>query len=144
MKILRVAIRQQEMNLWDPAWKVESCGHEMNPGFSPERYGRQKVLVLHPVSEEKAAVIVADLEVPAAGTPKLMIDVASHRKGDFLLKVLVNGSLAKETVVNTKGKWITESIDLSAHAGKTVHIRIENHADDWSFEAAYLDKIEIK
>jgi hypothetical protein len=143
MKILSVPVNQHEVDLWDPAWKVAACGREMDPGFAPERFGRRKVLVIHPVSQDKPAVLTADLEVPPAGR-KLQIDVASHPKGNFLLKVFVNNKLVKETPVNTKGKWTIEWVDVADHAGKTVHVRIENHANDWSFEAAYLDKIEIK
>ena len=61
-----------------------------------------------------------------------------------MLKVFINDKLVRETLVHTKGKWAVEWIDVAAHAGKTVSVRIENHANDWSFEAAYFDKIELK
>ena len=106
--------------------------------------GREKVLKLHPVGKERPAVMVAELKVPAQGQPKLHIDVASHEQGDFVLKVFVADKLAKEAVINTKGKWAAEVIDLAVHAGKTVPVRIEAHSNDWHWEAAFFGKVEIR
>ena len=144
MKILATPILRSELDQWDPAWKVVACGFDLNPGFKDEAWGRKNVLMIHPVSRDKPAVITADLKVPGPDKATLSIDVASHSEGDFVLKVFVNDELAKEAVIDTKGKWTTEEIDVSDHVGKTVAVRVEAHADDWQHEAAYFGRIEIR
>jgi hypothetical protein len=33
---------------------------------------------------------------------------------------------------------------MSEYAGKKVTVRVENHATDWAFEAAYIARVEVK
>jgi len=89
-------------------------------------------------------VIAADLAVPATGNPSLSFDVASDTRGDFVLKVFVQDQLAKEAPIANHGKWETITVDMTPYAGKTVPVRIENHANGWEFEAAYLDQVRLK
>jgi hypothetical protein len=116
----------------------------MSPGLLPGRFGRRNVLALHPLSRTRPGFITADLNVPDAEHPRLLIDVTSHELGDFVFKILVNGELAQETLVSGKGEWQTEEIDLTPQAGKKVHVRLEVYSNDWKFEMAYFDKVEIK
>jgi len=134
----------REIKRWDPAWNVLACGRDMSPGLRSEQFGRKDVFVLHPVSRDAPAVIEARLAVPAEPDPELVVEVASDTRGDFLLRICLDGRLAKETVVDTAGKWQTIRVGLAAFAGKTVTVRLENHADDWSWEAAYLDTIVVE
>jgi hypothetical protein len=143
--VVSVAITQRQMDFWAPGWKLLACGFEMDPGVLSEELGRRNVLLLHPVSQEKPAVIESKMKVPASADPHLYIDVSSDRGGDFLLKVFVNDQKALEKIIGTKGKWVTESIPMAAHAGKTVTVRIENGlGNEWGNEAAYLNKVEIR
>ncbi|MFO7976302.1 MAG: ADP-ribosylglycohydrolase family protein [Candidatus Hydrogenedentota bacterium] len=142
-ELLRQAITPAEMRLWNPAWRVVACGHEMHPGVRSEMYGQNSVLVLHPVSQEEPAAIEAVLEVPA-DAEELVLDIASDRKGDFLLRVLVNGETAHESLIDTKGNWREVAIDIAPYAGKSVPVRIENAANNWSNEAAYIDAIKLR
>jgi hypothetical protein len=137
-------IPPDEMAEWNPAWKVAACGFEMEPGVRKEQYGRKNVLVIHPVNRKEPAVLQGGIDVPSKNKSTLIIHVASDERGDFLLKVLVAGTLTKEEIIGTKGKWETVEVDLSAHAGTTVEVRIENCPNDWAFEAAYLDEIRVK
>ena len=89
-------------------------------------------------------MLAAKLNVPATESPKLLLDVASDERGDFLLKVVVDGTVAHESVINTGGAWTTVSVDLAKHAGKSVDVAIENHANGWVFEAAYLDVVRVQ
>ena len=143
MAILSIPILPHEIAVWNPAWSVVACGHDMEPGVRPKCYGRDNVLLIHPVNRDTPGVISAELDVPA-GNPTLAIDVASDRHGDFVLKVVVEDKTVRETVVDTRGKWMTVTADLTPHAGKTVSVRIENRANGWTFEAAYLDNIELR
>lgn len=140
---LAIPLTTSEIQTWNPAWKVVACGADMEPGVRPHQYGRENVLLIHPVSEKKPAVLAAKLAVPATSHPTLKIDVASDERGDFVLKVFVDDKPAKETVVNTKGRWTTVDVDLTPYAGKSVPVRIENHANGWSYEAAYLGKVRL-
>lgn len=137
-------IPRSDMRLWSPDWKVVACGVEMQPGLRDEMYGRKDVLLIHPVNKEEPAVIAADLKVPAEGNPKLSIEVASDRQGDFALKVLVVDKLVKEELIDTHGEWKTVEIDMEPYSGKTVNVRIENCANGWQNEAAYLGRIVLK
>jgi hypothetical protein len=140
---LKKAIPDVQMANWDSAWKVLACGRDMNPGVSEKEYGEKDVLVLHPVTRQEPAVIAADIAVPADGNPELRFKATSNEKGDYLLKVIVADKPAAELVVNGHGKWQPVKVDLKPYAGKTVPVRIENHANGWEFEAAYLSKVTI-
>lgn len=142
--VLAKPISKQEMALWNPDWTVVACGRDMEPGVLDEYAGKKNVLLLHPVDRKTPAVIAADLQVPAEGEPKLSLEVTSDKKGDFLLKVFVQDKLAKEQVIDGHGKWDAIQIDLSEFRGKKVPVRIENHANGWEFEAAYLGQVTVK
>jgi len=142
--VLSCAIAPQEVAWWDEAWTVQTCGSDMNPGYRGNCFGRSDVLVLHPVSRDEPAILRATLKVPASTKPALDIQVASDTRGDFLLRVLADDTPLLERVVDTKGTWVGFTVGLSDYAGKSTDIRIENHADDWSFEAAYFDEIRLR
>ena len=145
MAILSQPILPSEIERWDPRWKVVACGPDMDPGVRARQYGRENVLVLHPVSEDKPGAIEAVLEIPAGATT-LALEVASHREhdGDYVLKVFVRNELAKEQQIHTKGKWVTVEVDVTPHAGETIPVRVENCANNWFFEAAYIDAITLR
>ncbi|HRK34070.1 MAG TPA: ADP-ribosylglycohydrolase family protein [Candidatus Hydrogenedentes bacterium] len=138
------AISQHEVSLWDKNWKIVACGSDMEPGFRSEQFGRENVLMLHPVDQTMPAVLTARLPVPSTGRPGLVIETASDLQGDFLLKVFINGEerLAKE--INTRGKWTTERVELAPYTNTDIDVRLENHATGWAFEAAYLAKAAIE
>ncbi|MHC4444309.1 MAG: ADP-ribosylglycohydrolase family protein [Planctomycetota bacterium] len=143
--ILSQIVRQHEVNLWNPAWRVIQTGPHMEPGYVGNRFGRDKLFMVHPNSMEEPAIIAAYLQVPATNHPKLYIEVTSWpRGGDYILKVFVNDKFKLEKLVDTKGKFITLTVNLADHAGKKVNVRIENHANSWCAEGAYFDKIEIR
>lgn len=141
---LSVPILPGEFVRWSKDWKLVACGHDMEPGVESKKYDRANVLCLHPVNEEKPAVIEANLAVPKDGKPKLVIETTSDQRGDYLLKVLVDKKPALEKVIDGHGKWTTVEVDLSAFAGKTVPVQIQNCANGWYFEAAYFAKVAIE
>ena len=143
-EIVNVAISQWDLERWNPAWKIGACGMHLSPGLLPGRSGRRNVLMLHPLSRTEPGFIFADLPVPDSDDPRLAIDVTSHEMGDFLLKVVVDGDVALEKLIDGKGKWSTQTVGLKSHAGRTTNVRIEVHPNDWSFEAAYFSTVEIK
>jgi hypothetical protein len=142
-EVLRTVITPTEMRLWNPAWRVVACGFDMDPGIRNNWGGVDKVLVLHPVSQEEPAVIEAILDVPA-NAKELVTKVASDRRGDFLLRVIVDGELALESLIDSHGEWREVAVELAPYAGKAVPVRIENVANNWQFEAAYIASIEVR
>jgi hypothetical protein len=44
---------------------------------------------------------------------------------------------------DASGKWMTEDVDLSPLAGKTVTVELVNQPTGWTFEAAYWAEIRI-
>ncbi|NUM55808.1 MAG: ADP-ribosylglycohydrolase family protein [Candidatus Hydrogenedentes bacterium] len=142
-EMLAVPVAQQELNWWDPNWTLLSCGRDMQPGVRGSALGRDNVLVLHPVSESEPAAIVASFHVPAGGRPQLMIDTASDRRGDYLLKVSINNEPKIEKIVGTKGEWTTVTFDLMPYTNKDIDVRVENCANGWSYEAAYFAAIKV-
>lgn len=141
--ILAQPISRSDMMTWNPDWRVGACGHDMNPGLHSEALGRDGVLLLHPVSEEVPARIVARFDIPGEGRPELKIEVASHPRGDFNLQVWVNAQPLVDEIIDTKGKWKTVTVDLMPFTGKQVDVRIENHANDWAWEGCYLDEAVV-
>lgn len=137
-------VKDADLIKWSPlGWRVESCGQDMDPGVRGEELGRKNVLVLHPVAKDKPAVLELRYAVPK-DKPQLVFEVASDPHGDFLLKISAHDVVLVEKVIDTKGQWTTVTADLSNRAGKKATVRLENHANGWSNEAAYLGKIEIK
>jgi len=143
MLLLKVAVPQYEFDLWDPSWRLLYCGHETGPSYRSHYQGRKNCMHLHPVSGSRPAVMVAEKEIPA-GNPKIYVETAPYKAGNFLLKILVNDEVIKESLVDTKGAWTTVGADLSKYAGKKVFVRLEFHAPTWGYNLVYLDKVEIK
>lgn len=141
---LSVVLPQMELNLWNPAWRIVACGLDMEPGLRDKHRGRSKVLVLHPVDEKTPAVLTATHKVDANGSPKLVVDIASDKRGDFALRLLINGQPMVEKPIDTKGEWTTVAVDLMPFTGKTIDVRLEVCATGWSYEAAYIARADFE
>lgn len=141
--VLATGIPQYEVSWWNPDWRIVACGHDMEPGFRPDQYGRQRVLALHPIDRERPAVIATSFKIPVNGSPALLIETASDRRGDYVLRVVINGEPTLEKRIDTKGEWTTVKVDLMPYTGKEIDVRIENWADDWEYEAAYLGTVAL-
>ncbi len=142
-ELLLTVITNREVYLWDPSWRVVACGPDMQPGMRNRWYGRDHVLALHPVGETEPAVIEAELSIPK-NAKRLFVDVASDKKGDFVLKLILDGKVASKKTIDTKGKWMRVEADLRSYRGKTIPVRIENCANGWMCEAAYLDAVGVE
>ncbi|MBM3290224.1 MAG: ADP-ribosylglycohydrolase family protein, partial [Candidatus Hydrogenedentes bacterium] len=137
-------ISPTEMTWWDANWRVIACGSEMEPGVRGSSLGRDNVLVLHPVSQTSPAAIAASFRVPAGGRPRLVIDTASDRRGDYVLKVVINNEPKIEQVIDTKGEWTSVTFDLMPFTNKDIDVRIENCANGWAYEAGYFAKAGLE
>ncbi len=141
---LENGIQAHHVQWWNPAWHVLVCGHSMCPGFFSEHHGRKNVLQLHSVSLTEPTILAAYLKVPDRPAVNLSIDVSSSQGGANRMKVYADNKLLKEVDVETDGKFVTETVDLSAYAGRTIEVRIEAVAKHRLGEYIVFDKIAIK
>ncbi len=144
VEALDESLPQNVVDLWNPAWRVIASGHDMDPGLRSQEFERESVLVLHPVDEQTPAAIVGSFSIPGGGSPRLVIETTSHPRGDYLLRVFINEEVKLERVIDSKGEWTNVKVDLMPYTGKDIDVRIENAANGWSFEAAYLARIEVE
>ena len=134
----------ESVALWKPGWQVQAPVFEGAPAKLPEFEGLRNVLMTHPQDLQKPAFLerVMDFELGSRFT--LKVTVAAHEKGDWELRILANNQLLFKQVVNHGGeRWKTFEVDLSQFAGKKVRLRLENAANDWSYEFAYWGMLDL-
>ena len=128
-------------------WKVSPNGPDMTPGYRAEYRGRKDIVVTHPLNKDTGVTLSRDLDVPN-GTPKLLVTIANHAKGDFTFIAKVDGKeVLKKKIGDEKAdkvEWQTLEIDLTPYAGKRAKIELINQPDGWANEAAYWGGIELK
>ncbi len=130
-----------------PGWTIADCGEDMNPGFRAEWAGRKNVLVTHPLDRQTGCVLSRQLELPAGRKASLRIVVGHDPQGDFDLIVRVDGQQVLRRPVSpettTEGHWLTQVVDLSAYAGRSVKLELVNQPSGWAWEAAYWAEIKL-
>ena len=135
---------QQQVEAFSKPWKIKNWGGPaMNPGLREQWQGKSKVLVTHPKSEEIPCVLSAEIRVPATQSPKLVLAVSNHPKGDWVLAVKIDGKSSLVQKVD-QSKWQQIELDLSDYSGRKINIELENRANNWSFEAGYWGEISIR
>ena len=105
------------------------------------------MLLTHPFSREKPAVLERELEIPAGQKTTLKFLAAAHEKGDWELRVFANGQRLHHQTVGGPAShgetWQSFVADLTPFAGKKIKVRLENAANGWSYEFAYWTALEI-
>ena len=126
-----------------PGWKIRNCGGPaMKAGLRQKWQTRSNVLLTHPRSPDAPCVLSHAVEIPAGKMTALQFAVNNHPKGNWTLVVRIDGNeVLKKSIEGSK--WQEFRFDLTKHAGKTIKIELENRASDWSFEAAYWNRIEL-
>ena len=85
------------------------------------------------------------VEVPPGRSAELTFAVAAHENGDWELRVLADGKLIHRQRIDKSGeRWKEVKLDLTPYAGKKVTLRLENFANDWSWEFGYWSDLEVK
>ena len=85
------------------------------------------------------------LDLPTGKKAELTFAVAAHEKGDWQLRIRADGKLIHEQLIGHSGdRWKPVSVDLTPYAGKKVTLRLENAANDWSWEFGYWSDLELK
>ncbi len=146
LKRTRQSSQQQQKLLQEvaPGFQVKNVG-EGGVVFHKELRNRVAVQT-HPLNREEPCVIYRNAKIPAEGKTHLKLTASHHPHGDWQLRILVNGDVVVDQVVNSKSvdrEWLDTSVDLSKYAGETVLLVIENRANNWANEWAYWSSIEI-
>jgi hypothetical protein len=119
----------------------------MDPGLRTEWEGKKNVLVTHPLDQGTGCVLSKSVEVPAGKKTVLHVVVGHDPQGDFDLIVRVDGKQIVRKPIGAKtatNHWVTEDVDLSDFAGKTVKIELVNQPTGWAYEAAYWAEISVR
>ena len=134
----------ESIALWSPGWQVECPDFEMAPSKFPEFRGRQNVLMTHPVDTQTPAALVRVLNVPREGRSTLKFSVAAHERGDWELRVKIEGEVIhRQSVTHENPQWKDLRIDLTPWAGRRIVMRLENAASDWAWEFGYWSNLQI-
>ncbi|WP_221305442.1 PVC-type heme-binding CxxCH protein [Prosthecobacter dejongeii] len=138
------AIDWESVSLWNPDWKVDAPDFERTPVKLADYYGRSNVLMFHPFEDRKKPASFERTLTPSPGKKRLRFAVAADDRGDWKLIVRVNGQIVQEmTVGHDKPRWKEVAVDLSAHVGKKITVKLEAQATDWHFEFAYWHEIKL-
>lgn len=129
-----------------PGWKIENCGSEMDPGLRSEWAGKKDVLCTHPLDRQTGCSLVRTVDVPTGKKTMLHVVVGHDPQGDFELIVRTDGKELLRKPVSaktTQDHWLSEDVDLSEFAGKSVKLELVNQANGWAYEAAYWAQIKV-
>jgi putative heme-binding domain-containing protein len=137
------AIDWESVSLWNPDWKVNAPDFERTPVKLAEYHGKTNVLLIHPFTDKKTpASFERQLKLEKT---KLKFSVAADDRGDWLVKVLVNGQEVKAvTVDHEKPRWKTVEVDLAKWKGQDITLRLEAHANGWAWEFSYWHGITLE
>lgn len=139
---LAVVIPDPEIRQWNPAFALIACGRDMDPGLLEEFGGEKDVLCVHPVSETAPAILRGTLEAPA-GPAILRVRAASDERGDYLLRVLLDKKEALAQTIDSKGRFVNVDVPLNGAAARKIEVELQNVANGWAFEAAFLAGAEV-
>ncbi len=96
---------------------------------------------LHPVSRSEPAVLRGYYRrVPPGGV--LVLKVAGNRNGDWVMQVVINGSVRLTKVVDGSG-WHTYRVPVGDLAGRGMTVDLLVKANGWYFEYAFIDSIKL-
>ncbi len=135
----------ESVSHWNAEWRVEAPEFDATPHRFSEYAGQKNVLLTHPFNKERGAALVRKIEVPAGLKTRLLFDVAAHEKGDWELVVLANDKpLEKRLIKAATDRWQSVDINLTPFAGQTVTLRLENRANNWSWEFGFWTSPRIE
>ncbi len=134
----------ESIALWNPEWTIACPNFEAAPAKLPQFEGHKNVLMTHPTDGRTPASIARAVVLPRGQKSELRFSVAAHQKGDWNLRVLVDGELLKEqNVSRAQGVWHSISVDLGGFAGRRVVLRLENAAHSGNKDFAYWSDLQL-
>jgi hypothetical protein len=147
-KITRKNLPEQmaeDLKQFAPGWTIANCGPDMDPGLRPDWGGRKNVLVTHPGDPKTACTFSRKVSLKRGTQPVLRFVVANDPRGDTDVVVRVDNKEVLRKSLNGKvqGAWVSQEVDLSPYAGKTVQLQVLNQPTGWSWEAAYWAELKL-
>ena len=134
----------ESIALWNPEWMITCASVDGAPAKLPDFEGRHNVLRTHPSDDRTPASIARAVNLPVGHRSELTFSVSSDARGDWQLRVLVDGEVLKDQAIRRGPQiWTPVSVDLSAYAGKRVVLRLENAANLWNSEFAYWSDLRL-
>ncbi len=138
-----------------PAWQRDI--QRVAPGFAVSDVGEGGVRVhksfrnrlavqTHPLKKGVPSVLTKKVSVPKGKKTGLSVTVSHHPHGDFELRVKVAGKVISKRAVSSKtvtDEWLTQKVDLSPYAGKTINLQLENFPSGWRNEWAYWHEVKV-
>ena len=138
-----------------PSWQKDI--QRVAPGFAVSDVGeggvrvhtsfRNRVAVqTHPLKKGVPSVLSKKVSVPKGKKTSLGVTVSHHPHGDFELRVKVDGKVISKRAVSSKtvtDEWLTQKVDLSPYAGKTINLQLENFPSGWRNEWAYWHEVKV-
>ena len=135
----------ESVALWNPEWRVLAPDFEGTPSKLAEYAGARNVLKTHPFDTSRGAALERVVDLPGGQPQEWQVTVAADERGDWELRLLVDGQVARRETVTREGeRWKTYRLNLAPHAGRKVVLRAENCANGWSWEFGYWIAIELK
>jgi putative heme-binding domain-containing protein len=128
-----------------PGFVTHQVG-ERGLGFLRSHWNRERVLRTHPVDKETPCELTRTVQVPTTGQPRLKLEVAHDRAGDWRLVILGNGETLHDQIVGpetAKEGWVDLEIDLRKFAGQSVTVVLQNAANNWANEFGYWRDVEF-
>jgi putative heme-binding domain-containing protein len=128
-----------------PGFVTQKVG-ERGLGFLRSHWNRERVLRTHPIDKETPCELTRTVQVPASGQPRLKLEVAHDRAGDWRLVILGNGEKLHDQIIGpetSKNGWVDLEIDLRRFAGQGVTLVLQNMANNWSNEFGYWRAVEF-
>lgn len=127
------------------------------PGFKPSYVGKGGVVELqefrsepgfqtHPKDKNTPCSLQRTVKIPADQKTTLKVRASYHPHSDWQLRVLANKEVLHDQIVSyetVKTEWLDLEIDLSRFAGKSIHLSLENKANNWKNEFGYWGSIKI-
>ncbi|MEI7699884.1 MAG: PVC-type heme-binding CxxCH protein [Planctomycetia bacterium] len=111
-----------------------------------ENYHGRPALRTHPVSQREASQMTATMLVPAGKTVQLRLAVASDERGDWQLRVNIDGQPRHQSIVRHGAggvEWGEVVVDVSDLSGRLITIDLFNGSNDWSYEFGYWNAAEL-
>ena len=139
----------------DPNWQKHI--QRIAPGFNIRNVGEggvrpiksfrnEPVVQTHPRDKKVACEIYRELKVPSGKKTVLKVRASYHAHGDWQLRVRAGKDLIYDKVVGNaqvKDQWLEFDLDLSAYAGRTIPLVLENKANNWANEFGYWSSIKV-
>jgi putative heme-binding domain-containing protein len=128
-----------------PGFVTQKVG-ERGLGFLRSHGNRERVLRTHPVDKDTPCELIRTVQVPSEGKPRLKLEVAHDRAGDWRLVILGNGEKLHDQIIGpetAQGGWVDLEIDLQQFAGQSVTLVLQNAANNWSNEFGYWRNVEF-